>query len=244
MYTVLCVDDHIEDLSTAFAAMRKELDIDLITATSYEAAKQLLSTSAIDAFLLDIELSDDRSTGIQLANDIRRLPQYATTPIVFVSMYSHYSHRLLSTVQNSAFLTKPIRSQELLSTLGAFFGIAAYMHPNYEPFRIPIHKSGYIEINPRDISYIDVNRNELTVQYISGETVTAKCVHGCFKSILDQMEAQSISHLRQIYRSIIINIDQVKEIDLKGNIGTVTLFGDPTPKPVGSMYKHHLSDLL
>lgn len=246
MYTVLCVDDHIEDLSSVFATIRKELCVDMITATSYEAAKQLLGMSKIDAFVLDIELSDERSTGIQLANLIRSLPQYATTPIVFVSMYSHYSRRLLSTIQNSAFLTKPLRPQELLLTLGAFFGIAAYMHQahTYEPFRIPIHKSGYMEIDPRDISFIEVNRNELTVQYIHGERVTVKCVHGCFKSILDQIEAGSVTHLRQVYRSIIINIDQVKEIEFKGNIGSVTLFGDREPKPVGSMYKHQLSELL
>ncbi len=247
MYTVLCVDDHIEDLSSVFVMIRKALNVDMITATSYEAAKQLLSAiPKIDAFVLDIELSDERSTGIQLANHIRSLSEHTNTPIIFVSMYSHYSRRLLSTIQNSAFLTKPLRSNELLTTLGSFFGIADYMHQHqeYEPFRIPIHKSGYVEISPRDISYIEVNRNELTVQYIHGEAIMTKCVHGCFKTILDQIEAQSITHLRQIYRSIIINIDQVKEIEFKGNIGTVILFGDPMPKPVGSMYKHQLSDLL
>lgn len=246
MQTVLCVDDHIEELSSLFVTVRQELGVDIITATSYEAAKRLLENSKIDAFVLDIELSAERSTGIQLANHIRSLPEYITTPIIFVSMYSHYSKRLLSTIQNSAFLSKPLRPQEFMNTLGFCLGIVEYVKQSrpHEPFRIPIQKSGYLEINPQDISYIEVNRNVLTVQYIRGETLTTKCANGSFKSILEQIEEHSITHLRQIYRSIIINIDQVKEIDLKGNIGSVTLFGDPNPKPVGSMYQHHLDDLL
>ena len=246
MYTVMCIDDVLEDLFEALPVLQQKLSANIITARSYTTALSMLSNQKVDIFIIDIELSDGRNTGIQLAEHIRQNSAYTTTPIIFVSMYSHYSKRLMTNFQSSAFLTKPVQSSVLLNTVGAFLGIPEFIRQNvrYEPFIIPLYQNSFIEVNPNSISYIELNRNELTIQYINGQVISAKCPHGCFKTILQQIKAHSISHLRQIYRSIIINVDQVKKIELNGNVGSLWLFGDPIPKPIGSIYKNELSDIL
>lgn len=246
MYTILCVDDRAHELAPALEHLGSLLPAEVTCVASFADAAALLEHKQFDAFILDIELSNSRHTGIQLADRIRSQSAHATTPIVFVSMYSHYSMRLLSAVNNSAFLSKPVHPNDLLYTVGAALGIATYVDRNrrYEPFVIPLSQGGFLEVDPKGISYIEVNRNQLTVQYIDGQTVRTKCAHGCFKALLDRIDEQSIAHLRQIYRSIIVNIDQIKTLEFNGNVGTVYLFGDPEPKPIGSLYKHNLKELL
>ncbi len=246
MYKLMCIDDHAEDLVDILTILHNKLSAEIIIAHTYAEALYHLTNDKFDAFIVDIELSNGRYTGIQLADIIRKNPCYTTTPIVFISMYSHYSRRLLSSIQNCAFLTKPVQSDKLAYIIGACLGIPEYIkqNQNCEPFLIPISTNQFVEVNPKDISFIELIHNELTIQYINGEKTIVKCMHGCFKQIIDHIHEHSIAYLKQIYRSIIVNIDQVKKIDLQGNIGTLWLFGDPIPKPIGSKFKQELSELL
>ncbi len=246
MYTFLCVDDNPEELSTAMTVLEEELDAHIITAQSYTAALELLNDNTIDAFIVDIELSEGRHTGIQLVDVIRDDPSHTKTPVVFVSIHSHFSGRLLTTVQNSAFLTKPVQPAELLSAVGALLGIPRYVKqlPSSPTLIIPVQPNKHIEIDPKNISYIELSHNMLTIQYIDGQALCTKCANGCLKSILEQIEMYPITHLRHVYRSLIINIDQIKKIEFNGNKGTIRLFGDTKPKPLGYKYREQLSELL
>ena len=246
MRTILYVDDNPNDLLDHLTLLQRELQAKIIITKTYHAALELLNMYTFDLFIIDIELAESRYTGIQFANEIRKTFLYSTTPIVFVSMYSHYSKRLLSTVHNCAFLTKPVASTKLLRTVGCFWGIPQFLSAQHtsQPLIIQLPCQGCIEINPDDISYIEINQNELIVQYINGHTMHAKCQHGCFKSILAHIQAHRINHLKQIHRSFIINVEQIKSVNWSGNSGYVYLFGDPIPKPIGNRYRDQLSEFL
>lgn len=246
MRTILCVDDNPNDLLDCLTLLRRELHTKIIIAETYHVALELLSEYTFELFIIDIELSESRYTGIQLANEIRKTALYSTTPIVFASMYSHYSKRLLSTFHNSAFLAKPINSTELLRTIGRFWGLPQFLRADHScrPLIIQLPCQGCVEIKPDDISYIEINQNELIVQYINGHTMRTKCQHGCFKSILTHIQNYSISHLKQIHRSFIINVEQIKSVYWSGNSGHVYLFGDSVEKPIGNRYREQLSEFL
>ena len=246
MRHILCFDDSIVQLSAHLAYLKQELDARIYPADTLQSAQALLMEHTIDLFILDIEITGERTTGIQLAQEIRCMPQYACTPILFISMYSHYSRHLLSAISHCAFVSKPFSPTTLTETAGSLLGIARYIDRSYKKaiLTVPTKQGSVVEIDARRVSYLELMRSELIVQYIDGERLCFHVAHGCLKALLSQLESNGMTHLRQVYRSIIINVEQIKQIELDKNVGTVWLFGDDEPKPIGIRFRETLAEFL
>ncbi|MBQ3069695.1 MAG: response regulator [Clostridia bacterium] len=245
-YTILCLDDHIQELQEPLIALKKALSVSILPAEDIRHADRLLNSTDIDLFILDIELSEERTTGISLARDIRCIPRYARTPILFISTYSHYSRHLLSSVAHSAFLPKPFTADALIAKVGLLLGIDRYIQSAYRhaPLTVSTKHGVSVEIEAHRVSFIALEKGELAVQYIDGQALRFSVPHGVLQELLAQIEEGEYTELRQIYRSVIINVEQIRSIDLNKNSGEVWLFRDNVPKPVGNRYRRHLEEFL
>jgi CheY-like chemotaxis protein len=79
--TVLAVDDKPEFLMTVSAALKNHYRV--LGAPGGKAALQIMAKQKIDLFYLDIEMPE--MDGFELYSQIRLLPQYKETPIIFLT---------------------------------------------------------------------------------------------------------------------------------------------------------------
>lgn len=243
---IVCLDDAIGALSTHLRQLETELGAVVHPTDTLQGAQVLLEEYSIDLFILDIEITGERTTGIQLAQAIRHIPRYTRTPILFISMYSHYSRHLLSSIPHCAFIAKPFSPSVLVEKAGILLGLTPYVERSYKQAILVVttRQGSVVELDARRISYLELVRNELIVQYSDGERLRFHAAHGCLKNILLQLAEKEITYLRQVYRSVVINVEQIKRLDLQKNSGDVWLFGDETAKPVGVRYRANLAEFL
>jgi len=245
-YNILWLEDNCEAFVALLSETKKTLNAKIYTTNAFETAKELSVTNAIDLFILDIELEGERYTGIQFAEWIRAHEAYANAPILFVSMHSHFSYRVLNRHRNCSFLKKPFQTDDFILQCGVLLGIDKYFQLFYQDsiITIPVSKQTQIEIHPQNISFIDINNGQLSIQYTDGKLEHFICSSGTFKSLVEQIKKDPGNVLRQIHRSIIVNVDQIKCVETQKKVGFVLLFNDPTPKPLGIRFRRNISDLI
>lgn len=245
-YHVLYLEDDTQDIAINFSDIQNLLDIQFVFAQTVEDAVRLIGSNHFDLFILDIEIKHERATGIQIAEQIRRSPSYATTPILFTSMHTHYSNWLFSKIRNCAFLPKPFTQEDFIAEIGIALGIPQYWKKHYASpvLLLPLGKEIHIEIDPHKVSYIEATNRSLLIQYIDGESIQTAVFSGVFKNILEQIQTHRVTCLRQIYRSIIINVNQIKKIELKKNIASIYLFNEAKPLPLGMRYRKNIQEFV
>ncbi len=243
---ILCLDDHITELMPHLEALATAISAEVLTTQTAAQAIALADSCTVDLFILDIELGRQESSGLRLAQQWRLDERYRRTPILFISMYSHYSQYVLSTVEHGGFLSKPFSTEALTNKVGRLLGIERFLAQAYADVKltVPTASGGFVEVDPYRVRCIELIRSELNVQYTDGQTMTFKSSHGCFKTLLADVERLGITHLRQIYRSVIINVHQIRQLTLEKNRGEVLLFHDDIPKPVGNRYRDRLKEFL
>lgn len=242
---ILYLEDDSDQLPDT-EKIKNEFNADIHFVTNYTSALEIIDKISVGLFILDIEIKNERCSGIQLAETIRQNSKYITTPVIFISMHTHFSGILLSKIKNCVFLPKPIDGANLIQQIGINLGLAKYINTYYStpPLLFPSLKGCFVEVDSKNICYISVNRRDLLVQCISGETFTIKNQTGYFKKLLMQIHDNKIDFLRQIYRSVIININQISHIETDKNVGYVYLFGDDTPQPLGIKYRENVSEFI
>lgn len=245
IFNVLYLDDDIS-ISLPDIYLAEKYRIHFVIAHDCEKARKLLLKAKFDAFILDIEIKDSRETGIEFAEELRTSSTYYATPIIFISMHTHYSSRLLSHIKNSSFLSKPTSEEKLIEQFSLMLNIPEYITKFYsfQPLIITIANETKLEISPNKLSFIEAYGKEITFQYIDGKTIHLLCKYGTFKNILNQIKEKDINCLRQIHRSVIINIKQIRKLHLENHIGDVYLFADDIPKPLGIKYRCNVAEFI
>jgi len=74
--------------------------------------------------------------------------------------------------------------------------------------------------------------------------IELKKIFHCADRLVEQIKKDPGNVLRQIHRSIIVNVDQIKCVETQKKVGFVLLFNDPTPKPLGIRFRRNISDLI
>ncbi len=243
---ILYLEDHPHEIEQLLPEVQARFHAEVDLAENFEQAHACLQTGRYDLFLLDIEIDGSRVTGIRLAEKIRQDPRYVTAPIIFTSMHTHHSHRLLSTLQHISFLAKPFTAEQLCLQIGVALGLPEYLENYYRPapLRLPISHHSAVEVEPDEIAFIEFSGGRLILQYINGEQLTVSRKFCSFGEVLRQIDELQLTFLRQIYRSIIVNVDQIRTVEVEKNTAFVWLFHDDTPKPLAYHYRKNIAEYL
>lgn len=245
VFNVLYLEDDL-NINPSEISLDDKSVIRLVIARTCEEARNLYSSFRFDAFILDIEIKDSRETGIEFAEELRTNNIYCTTPIIFLSMHSHYSSKLLNHIKNSSFISKPTSNSKIIEQFSLMLNLPEYItkYYSFQSLIISTDSNTKLEIYPNKLSFIEANGREITFQYMDGKTVKLLCKYGTFKNILAQINEKNIACLRQIHRSIIVNIKQIRDIYIENHIGYVYLFADNVPKPLGIRYRHNVVEFI
>ena len=116
---LLLVDDRAENLEVLSALLARP-GISLLTATSGEAALELLLQHEVALALIDVRMPD--MDGFQLAELMRGSERTRRVPIIFVTAGAPESHRIFKGYEAGAvdFLFKPLDPQLLQSKVSVF----------------------------------------------------------------------------------------------------------------------------
>jgi len=111
---VLAVDDMPESLSFISNVLKNHFKV--FRVTNGKTALKVLKTQEISLVILDIDMPE--MNGYDLAAEIRKIPEYAEVPIIFLSGNSTREH-ILKAKQVGAvdFLIKPTNYESLLSSV-------------------------------------------------------------------------------------------------------------------------------
>lgn len=117
---VLVVDDVI-DVTDMIALFLKHAGYEVATANSANNALQLAADQVFDLIISDIGMPE--MNGYELAESLRGLNDYRTTPLIAVTGYTEYDDRGRSLRAGfDAHLTKPINPSQLLELVSRYLG--------------------------------------------------------------------------------------------------------------------------
>ena len=196
-----------------------------------DAEKTLKNNPDIDVFFLDISLKSNLSDnqGYNFARKIRLEPNYAATPIIFVTGYDCPLPEAINEIQCFKFLKKPVADETFISVFKEAVSTKA------EDVRIPVRLSSgslmYIKVS--DILYIT---SEVHYQYYHTINETVKGI----RSSLEKIRILDNKSLLFCSRNTLINKRHITSIDYYKNI---IIIGDKTLK-LGYSYKKKLKELI
>lgn len=129
----------VEDNHAAVVKIRQFIEnidtaLELLTCKEAGAAYILAQKQKVDLFILDIQLKDYKGTS--LAAQLRGLPEYKYTPIIFESALAGEELSAYREVKCYGFLIKPYTEAEFRAVLCDALGLSAHLHQEEKHIQI------------------------------------------------------------------------------------------------------------
>lgn len=229
----------VEDNPAAATKIRqyiKNIDpaLELLTCKEAGAAYGLAQQEHMDLFILDIQLKDYKGTS--LASQLRSLPQYKYTPIIFESALAGEELSAYRDVKCYGFLIKPYTEAEFRTVFQDALGLSGKL--KQEEHHIQIQQKQFIlDYCVSEIAYVEAFGKKLTIHtrnalvgnkedVISGYTLSG---------LLALMDDPTVV---QCHKSILVNTAYIAQIDKVRR--EITLKGFAEKLPVGNKYQSAL----
>lgn len=229
----------VEDDKNVAELLKKyigEIDHSLETALFSRASEayRYAKVELVELFILDIQLLDYKGTS--LAKQLRALPQYKFTPIIFASGLSGEELAMYRDVKCHSFLIKPFTKNEFIKAFLEALELSNKMSIPTKTLRIE-QKSFIFEYEISKIVYIESFGKKLSIHMIkNNETLIQEVISGY--SLIRLFEMLPKDNFVQCHKSFIINRNYIRKIDKQEM--TVTLMHDDTFVPIGDKYKKNI----
>ena len=233
MSKVIIVEDN-----TSTAKRLKQLihniDVHLETVVFSKAgeAYQFAMKEAVSLFVIDIQLADYKGTN--LAKQLRNLPEYKYTPIIFETAVAGEELSAYRDLKCYGFLIKPFTEDEFYSVFKEALGLSVKIRER-EQKKIQIEQKQFIlEYIVNDIVYVEAFGKKLVIHTnskglgIKEDMISGYTLAGICKLI-------SASEFVQCHKSYIVNKDHIEKIDKVNR--QIILRGFEKTIPVGSKYQ-------
>lgn len=225
-----------EDDSLQLAALKEIVnkynsDWHIFSTCSSVEAKDILSTQNINIFMLDIEFDNCPAyDGLSLAQDIRHIPAYHNTPILFITAYKDKVYKAVNDIHCYGFITKPYVEESIHHTLRDLDTATPHV-----PAKVTIRdKNGiYYNIVLTDIIYIESYKHGTLYHTVNGN------FHYCRHSLTTALDELDDSFI-QIHKKYIINKNYINNYDKTKLLVQI----QNTPLPVGRSYKPSVDDKI
>lgn len=215
------------------------MPVSVIAVNSPEQAVHYIDrySSRIEAYILDIEMIGDRSSGIQVAEYIRNVASCALVPIIFTTSHAHYGSGYLHRIHYYDFFTKPVDHRALIDSLRSALSLSPSDVINtHNHLLIRTLYGMSVELDFDNIACIEINGQELLITDLLGKTNTYQVKYKTFSNIIEFIENENLSKFQQIHRCVIINTDRIRNIELGKNTANIWLFNVEEFKPVGKTF--------
>lgn len=198
------------------------------------AALQYAKDNEVSLFILDIQLEDYKGTS--LAKQLRQLPEYKYTPIIFETALAGEELSAYRDVKCYSFLVKPFDEEEFAAAFRDAMGLSSQMNQQARTIQVE-QKQFILEYTVPDIAYVESFGKKLAVHTrsrisdIKEDMISGYTLAGML-ALLDDPE------FVQCHKSYIVNKRHIEKIDKPGR--QIFLKGFAEPIPVGNKYQSAL----
>ena len=206
--------------------------------TIFSTATEALNWSgkhSVDLFILDIQLPDYRGT--ELGKQIRTLPKYRFTPILFTTELAGEELGAYREIKCYDFLVKPFTQEQFTNAVSVALDMGKQMKKTVPVLRIE-QKQFLFEYGLEQILYIESFGKKAVIHSISQGKELNDQISGY--SLVRLLEMAGPGNLIQCHKSFLINPIYITKTD-KGS-KTLWLKNCKDTIPIGEKYQHNLRE--
>ena len=207
----------------------------LVTFSTATEALNWSGKHSVDLFILDIQLPDYRGT--ELGKQIRTMPQYRFTPILFTTELAGEELGAYREIKCYDFLVKPFTQEQFTNAVSAALDMGKQMKKTVPVLRIE-QKQFLFEYGLEQILYIESFGKKAVIHSISQGKELNDQISGY--SLVRLLEMAGPGNLIQCHKSFLINPIYITKID-KGS-KTLWLKNCKDTIPIGEKYQHNLRE--
>lgn len=165
MSKILLVEDNPDAVKRIIRYINKIFaELDVVSFPEAGDALQYAKANDISLFILDIQLEDYKGTN--LAKQLRELPEYKYTPIIFETALAGEELSAYRDVKCYSFLVKPFGEEEFVTAFRDALGLSKQMNQQAKTIQIE-QKQFILEYAAQDIAYIEAFGKKLVIHTIS-----------------------------------------------------------------------------
>ena len=188
----------------------------------------------VDLFILDIQLLDYRGT--ELAKQLRAMPEYRFTPILFTTELSGEELSAYREIKCYDFLVKPFTEAEFSRAFLAALDLGRHMQAAPAVLRIE-QKQFVFEYEYRQILYLESFGKRVVIHTLTdGGRTRSDSVTGYSRSTL--LEAAGPERLVHCHKRFLVNPARIHRIDKGSRL--LYLNGCEAAIPIGEKYQQNL----
>jgi len=228
----------VEDESSTVKLIKQyisEIDGDTNTISFSKAAEalQYAKKEAVDLFILDIQLLDYKGTS--LAMQIRSIPEYKYTPIIFATALAGEELMAYREIKCYSFLIKPFTKAEFKESFSDALGLSKQI--TIIPKTIRIEQKQFIfEYEIKNIIYIESFGKRVVIHTKDNNADSGDTISGY--SLVKMLELINDSIVVQCHKSFLINREYISKIDKQQR--SLYLKYSTAHIPIGEKYQNSL----
>ena len=235
MGKVLLVEDNISAVKKIVRYIGNiSADLEIHSVSEAGEALQYAIANDVSLFILDIQLGDYKGTS--LAKQLRELPEYKYTPIIFETALAGEELSAYRDVKCYSFLVKPFGEEEFVTAFRDALGLSKQMNQQAKTIQIA-QKQFILEYVTQDIAYIEAFGKKLVIHTgsrlsgIKEDTISGYTLSGLLALLDDPAFVQC-------HKSYVVNKSHIEKIDKSGR--KIFLKGFTDTIPIGNKYQAEL----
>lgn len=188
----------------------------------------------ISVFIVDIQLTDYKGTS--LAKQLRALPEYKYTPIIFETALAGEELAAYRDLRCYGFLIKPFQEEEFQTVFCDALGLAAQLKDSSKTLQIE-QKQFILEYDIQDIAYLEACGKQVIIHTnskhlgLKADTISGYTFAGLYALIDDPSFVQC-------HKSFIVNKNHIERINKTDR--QIILQGFAENIPIGNKYQSGL----
>lgn len=231
MRALIIEDDQRVQQFLRVALMRLQPTIQIEVTDSAVEALVIAKAKTIDLFIVDIQLVDFKGT--DLVKQIRMIPAYRFTPIVFetgIATEELYAYRELKCFY---YLVKPYTEVEFAKVMTDVFAFLDYAENTVDEQTLKIEQKGFLfEYYLKEIAYIESFGKKLCLHVErDGKLEEVMISSYSLKRMLELLDERFV----QVHKSYIVNREKLEKVDFAQQ--TLKLRGVVVALPIGLKYQ-------
>lgn len=233
MNILLAEDDPMIRERIIQSVNRHILNSEIVSFVSAKESLHYAKQNTIDLFIFDIQLTDYKGT--HLAKQIREVPEYKFTPIVFITALAGEELMAYRELKCYSFITKPFTEQEIYEALTQVQEYVENICSKKKTIRIE-QKCYIFEYEVDRIVYIESYGKQILIHVKRNHKIETDQISGySLKRIAELLEN---CRFIQCHKSYIINQNEIVRIDKSKNM--IYMRMNEEPIPIGNKFRSHV----
>lgn len=196
-------------------------------------ALQYAKQETVDLFILDIQLLDYKGTS--LAKQIRAIPEYKYTPIIFATALAGEELLAYREIKCYSFLIKPFSQEEFQKSFCDALGLSKQITNTPKTIRIE-QKRFIFDYEVKNIIYIESFGKRVVIHTKDNGNDEGDTISGY--SLLKILELIDDPVIVQCHKSFLVNRDYISQVDKQQKL--IYLKDSTVQIPIGNKYQNAL----